>query len=528
MRIATALPGAASLLVLWLAVPETGHAQAFGTLAVSNLALAQSGYDPYRFDPMTNRAGVYDQFQLDFYRSSLRLGFRFELERDSQEVTDYALFTQRYASWREPYFYGRVGNFYTILGRGITHRSFELPGVVLEEPGNRSRYGPSRDLDGLLVEAGPRQLTATAFAGKPNDGTLSPGSGADRYVGTLFGGQLKGSPTPTTHLGATYARFDVTSGATTNEREWGSGFAEVDPFAFFDAGGVAMPLYFEYATLEGSFADWWSFSTADTVAHALYAGTSLLAGPFTLTAEWKDYRDFRLGTNDPPSLIKEHSRTLLNRSTHVLRPDDEEGYQFEAAWTRPDWLRVTANWSRADGSLATRPVRFEEHFAEAAYISPTSLFEADVFYDSGKDEWDGISERSAWGFTCTVPLPRAYSFAIDFETMSSTRSFVFTPGVRQEFDDLYLSGTLARAEWGSLSFVWERSTDPLAEDPDDALEPGVQPKSFLTAVLNVPLAGHHEATLTAGERRGGRACTAGTCYEVTPFRGVELRLASRF
>ena len=528
MRIGHAVRGAILASLALHASPEAGRAQVRGTLAVSNLLLAQSGYDPYRFNPVTNRAGVYDQFQVDYYVSSLQLGFRFELERDSQVLTDYAEFTQRYAAWSEPSFYGRVGNFYTILGRGITHRSFELPGVVLEEPGNRSRYGPSRDVDGVLLEAGPRFLSAIAFAGKPSDGTLSPGSGADRYAGTLFGGQVKGSPTPTTHLGATYSRFDVTSGSLTNEREWGSGFVEVDPFTFFPVGTVAMPLYFEYAMLEGSFQDWWKFSTADTVPHALYAGASLLAGPFTLTAEVKDYRGFRLGTNDPPSLIKEHSRTLLNRATHVLRPDDERGYQFEGAWALPTWLRVAANWSRADGDLAGRPVRFEEHFVEAVYTSPTSLFEADAFYDDGRDDWDGIADRDAWGVATTVPLPSGFSVAADFETMSSTRAFVFFPDVREEFDDTFLSGTVARAEWGSFAVVWERSTDPVVEDPEDYAEPGVQPKHFLSAVLNVPLRGRHEATLTAGERRGGRACTAGTCYEVTPFRGVELRLTSRF
>jgi len=34
--------------------------------------------------------------------------------------------------------------------------------------------------------------------------------------------------------------------------------------------------------------------------------------------------------------------------------------------------------------------------------------------------------------------------------------------------------------------------------------------------------------LFLGKRRGGLACTAGTCYQVQPFEGVELRLVSRF
>jgi len=96
------------------------------------------------------------------------------------------------------------------------------------------------------------------------------------------------------------------------------------------------------------------------------------------------------------------------------------------------------------------------------------------------------------------------------------------------FDDRYASLTLSRAGIGSLSGVWERSTDPEQEDPAFALEPGVRPRNFLAGIARATLSAHHEATLFVGERRGGRACTAGTCYEVQPFKGAELRLVSRF
>lgn len=52
--------------------------------------------------------------------------------------------------------------------------------------------------------------------------------------------------------------------------------------------------------------------------------------------------------------------------------------------------------------------------------------------------------------------------------------------------------------------------------------------NFLAGTLRATISGHHDATLFFGERRGGQACTAGTCYEVQPLEGVELRLLSRF
>ena len=108
-----------------------------------------------------------------------------------------------------------------------------------------------------------------------------------------------------------------------------------------------------------------------------------------------------------------------------------------------------------------------------------------------------------------------------FERINATRQFDGT------FHDVLVTGTVARAGWGSVSLSWERSTDSAQEEPDD-VAPGIQPRHFVAGVLNAQISGHHDLTLFAGERRGGRACTAGTCYEVLPFEGVELRLTSRF
>jgi hypothetical protein len=100
--------------------------------------------------------------------------------------------------------------------------------------------------------------------------------------------------------------------------------------------------------------------------------------------------------------------------------------------------------------------------------------------------------------------------------------------VVDRFNDHFASATVARAGRGSLAVQWERSTDPEQEDPASFGDGAAEPRHFVAAILGARVSERHEATLLAGERRGGRACTAGTCYEVQPFKGVELRLLSRF
>jgi hypothetical protein len=59
------------------------------------------------------------------------------------------------------------------------------------------------------------------------------------------------------------------------------------------------------------------------------------------------------------------------------------------------------------------------------------------------------------------------------------------------------------------------------------VDPQVHALTFVSAVVNARLTERHQATLTFGKRRGGLACTAGTCYVVEPFKGAELRLTTR-
>ena len=496
-------------------------APAAAQVSGSSLLEAQNGNRPFNpFDPQPrNRIDLYDQLNLTYDLTQGRIGARFEINENSQDQNAYQVFTQRWAEWMDEGYKVRVGNFHTLLGRGLIHRSFELPGVVLDDIGLRSRFGPSRDVDGLFVEGSKGPVSGRLFGGRPTGGERSPAHdelGEDRYFGQLAGGQAAVTPRRDLMVGAAYLRSSNPAG----ESEFGSGFVEFDPLAGFHP--VSLPFYVEYAQQDGSLGEWFEFRNGEDVPHALYAGANLLWSTFALSAEWKDYRDFRLGTNDPPSLVKEHPWTLLNRNTHVLNATDEEGFQIETSWGHR-LGSVTVNRSRADGVFGRQSRRFEETYVEA-HVSPFGpwTWEGTLFYDRGRDGFQFITDRDIWGGSVTVvPLPDI-SLTIDFQTQCATRVGDV------DFNDQFLSCALARAGWGSAAVVWERSTDPAQEKIDDFAEPGIQARYFLAGVISGRLTGRHEATLFFGERRGGPACTAGTCYEVQPFVGVELRLVSRF
>jgi hypothetical protein len=490
--------------------------------AVTNLLEFQAGNIP--FTEPANRTDIYDQFQIEYGFTRGRIGLRYEQDQNSEDQFDYRVITQRWAEWADPRLRVRVGNFYTLLGRGLVHRSFELPAVVLDQPGVRSRYGPSRDVDGVMVDGAWGPVAGRLLGGTPNSGLYSAAPeneqfGLERYVGTLMGGQLAATVWRDARLGGTYLR---TSNGQGVQRELGSVFVGLDAFRLTGLPGASLPIYVEYAGADRPLGDGW-FRTGARDTFALYAGAELLAGAFAFSAEWKDYREFRLGINDPPSLVREHAYTLLNRATHVLDATREQGFQLEGSWTAPAWGSVLANWSRADG----HGDRFEERYVELhAVPEAMQAWEATVFYDEGKDEFSSIASRRIYGGVALWRMTDRWSVAVDLERQEAMRTLIGVPSVW--FNDDYAALTVSLAGIGSLTGQWERSTDPEQEDPALALDGEVDPRHFFAAIAKATITEHHEATLLIGDRRGGRACTAGTCYEVQPFRGVELRLLSRF
>ncbi len=491
----------------------TGFEAAPARVSVTNLVEAQFGNDPFAsfLGQPENATSTYDQLSAEVAWGGLLFGFRHESLDDSQDEASAREFTQRYAEVRADGLRVRAGDFYSILGRGLTFRAFELPGVVLQDPGSRARRSFSRERDGVLAEGAWGPASVRALSSSDDDGTISGGEfAADVWRGS--------------RAGVTYVR--TTNAGATLSREAGSGFLELDPFALAGLSAVALPVYAEYAQLDRSFGEFFELRTGDRVPHALYVSTELVAGPFAASVEWKDYRDFRLGTNDPPSLVREHAYALPNRATHVLNAESEHGVQAELSWGARGWGALTLNHSRSAGTPAGSELRFEENYAEL-HVAPERVawLEGTAFFDRGFDTFASIREREIYGASATVRAFGPWSATLDLERLDAERRNLFAPN--EGWTDLYASVQLARASWGSIAWLWQRTTDPLEEEPD-LFGGTVDPRTYRAVTASAVLGRAHTLQLFVGERRGGPACTAGTCYEVQPFEGAELRLVSRF
>jgi hypothetical protein len=503
-----------------LALPASRDAAA--QVAAQNLLDVQAGRDPFQTGA-TDQVDFYDQANLEAMFGEFRLGLRFETNRTSLETAQpsYGEFTLRWAEWQDDRLRVRVGNFYSLIGRGLIHRSFELKGVILDDVSTLSRYTPGRDVDGALVDAAAGPFGATLLSGSPNLGQLAPSAGNARYSGQLnvASGGLR-LPRGA-RVGGTYARFAEEAGTRT---ELAGAILELDPARLTGFEPVQTPIYLEYAMRQPDAGRFFRFETGDDApGTALYAAANALWGPLGVSAEWKSYRDFQLGYNDPPSLVREHAFPLLNRNTHVLDANHEDGFQIEATAVLGAFGTLTGNWSRADGFTAA-PRRFEERYLELQ-VGPGAPWQVIAFADDGQDLFPAasISDRTIAGMSGAVTLREVWGVTASVEFLDAQKvNFFGTP--TYEVVERYASLGVSRGGWGSMGLQWERTTDPVYGDPDapDA------PNTFVAAVVTTDLTPRHQLRLFAGERRGGPACTAGTCYVVAPFEGVEMRLTSRF
>ncbi len=460
---------------------------------------------------------LYHQFNLDYAIADFQVGVRGETFGANATNRNYGQFLQRSASYRRSGFEATVGNFYAIVGSGLLLHAFELPGVITESRGSRRRYQIVRDLDGVQVRYRAKRAEVLLLRGAPINSNLPPGlAGVERRPAVLHAGSLQLKPHPHFDVGVSATRYPVgrrqETAAAFNAR-W-----RLAPWlASLGLSGVYADLQGEYAQRDVEFARF--FSLDRDLGRALYLAATLAAGPWGLSLEYKDYEDFALEhINNPPPLIREHSAYLLNRITHDLLADDEQGYQAELSYALPSGQTLTANATRAtrrgDSGAVLREffVQMDSPLGQRADVQLFADFSHNQILLDDKSRllgthWEWLPDGS-------------YTFEFDAQFQDVDRRF---GDLALPYTNHYYALAVHRAPGLSAAVQIQRTSDEL--------ETGADPSGITWwRGLNIgaDIGEGHIINVFAGQRRSGLACTAGICYEVLGFKGVEVRLLNRF
>ena len=501
-----------ALLLVGLAMPTLGQ------VSLTTLTEMQVGNLPDR-SPRDLRT-FYHQLNLDYSDSGFQVGLRAETFGSSASGRNYGHLAQRFAHYRGGDLQFTAGHFFAIVGNGLLLRSFELPGVITEERGSRRRYQRTRDLDGIQVSYRWNGADILLLRGTPVDSALPPElRGFERRGGTVQGGAVKLHPWPFLTAGIGLVELkeagEEAIGATTHAR-----LRLVPMLERLGVEGVYADLYGEYAHRDAQVDRWFSLNRA--LSRALYLSGTATAGGWGLSLEYKDYQDFLIAeVNNPPTLIREHDAFLLNRDTHDLLADDETGVQAELIYGFAGGQMLTANFTRANrrhGSGEADDMDLEEVFL--AFDTPVSRsLQLQLWVDFSRDQIFADDKRRSVGSLLDWEVDEAHSLNANVQFQTVDRSF---GDLVLPHKNLYLNLGLDSSVWsGSLSL--QRSTD--------TLETGASPNGktyWWGGNLNWRARPGHSVNLFAGKRRFGLACTAGSCYEVLGFEGVELRAINQF
>jgi len=447
-------------------------------------------------------ASLFDtRVELDMETGPVRVGLVYRFYEPSDQDYPGALdlpgseFRQRFAEFSKDSFRVRAGDSFVTFGRGLALRSYEE--VELEH---------DTSLDGLLVEARRGALTLQGIAGTVDEDVTASRVREHIVRGVRVGTSVAGW-------------LDVAANAVGRRSNLVDEEVELpeDAVHFEDrvlgaeTSAWVGPVSFgaEYVGRTGENP---TDPTDEVAGHGTYLSATVDLTWATVFGEFKDYENLDHYLVNPPTCVREHLWTLMNRVTYEIDLDDERGFLAEVSAPVGDALYMTGGASEArthDGDLS-----HWEIFGHADH----------AFHERVRG-----SLAASWS---REYLGNEYN---DFtEHVSGAAEVVITAGAGRPIE-LVVEGQRTEEFYGSehTDLLYSFTTYPgddmtfsvLAETTDDA----TSERDVWTSVeVRTQVAPDVEVSLMMGTERGGKKCTGGICYTEPEFEGCRVRLTGFF
>lgn len=438
-------------------------------------------------------------------KGGLRLGVQFVVNEPpaSFSAQDTVIgFAQRYLEYRKGGLYLRAGNFYSLLGRGLVLRTFD----------SRTLRWDS-NIDGVKAEFRHSLFDVQGIYGKPRKTRLDyeelndtePGAMGVRFP-ALYGGELKIKPASQFALGGTYVSQSPSKGENIDNTQRGSVFGEVNlDFASF---------YGEYGKSKTP-----QVNNPEVKGDAIYASANLFFGALSLLGEYKKYDNFAFESgllNNPPTAIREHLFTLLNRHQLVQNADDEQGYLVGLDYPVIDGGILSLNYSHTE-NLADKLV-YEDVYGQFEW---DEFLGAEWTWGAGRQR-DEVARYLNFVNSTSYQFTDYYSVNLIFEHQHA-KVYGNNKFTERQYYNQLLTLSLNRAPLWSLSFLGEQSTDQFA----DPKHPDRERHFWAGGQLDLKILERIDLSIFGGARREGKICIGGVCVVKPELQGVEVTLIAR-
>jgi hypothetical protein len=403
----------------------------------------------------------------------------------------------RYAALEHQDLAIRAGHFFSTFGRGLTLRSYE--DVDLEH---------DTVLDGLSLDYRIGDVSLAALSG----------IATDDEAGTAYTEHVVRAA----RAGVPVADWLEVAGSVV-ERSRTARDEEVDlpdEIARFEdtvVGGEvsvwAGPVTFaaEYATRDGANP---ATDEDEVEGHAAYASATLSLAPITVFGEFKDYEEYDHLLVNPPTAVRDHLWTLMNRATYQIDLDDERGFLVEATAPVGDAFFLMGGASEArnhDGDL-----RHWEMFGQVDWtVGETTAYlgaaRSREYVFAGGEAAGKFTDRTTVGATLEAGILSGQMVEVTAEGQATE-----TPEGKS-YEDYIVSA----AYYPGLDFTLIATAERTTSDSSDR-------DSWFMAEVRKLVDDDFEVSLSAGTERGGKKCTGGVCFIEPEFEGVRLRFTRFF
>jgi len=418
---------------------------------------------------------------LTLQRQNLHLGLRYEINRPpdpfifpQDTLLDNYELTYRFAEFHYKNLTARIGNFYTMFGRGLVLRTYEDRNLRVDN-----------NLDGLKLIFSDQSYKVQIISGKMRDKY-------NRRKNTLYGFDSEISPFESIHLGGSFLFQD-------NPRN------EIQQLM---AARINLT------------QDWWDFYAEVAMPDlnqdpSFYLALNLIYEQFAITAEYKDYNRLSFknfyGTeyNAAPSLTREHAFALLNRHPHFLNLNDERGYQFEGTYFPTDELEILINHSQTF-NLDNTSI-FQEYYAEIHHY-----FSENLEYRLAGD----------WNFDLTTRTENITPIADVTYNLSERDQ------IHLSYQHQHTKNTIDKSEYDNELLLLEYSHSPFITlalvgeytNKHKLKNVILERHTWLYGNVTFNFWRNQQLSLLYGSRQEGFVCVGGICRYEPEFKGFEIKL----
>jgi len=472
----------------------------------------------YSFDWKTKLEILENWLNLDYQQRNVSAGVRFEVFQPNDPNPSISRGRSRYADIAFKYVGVRVGtshegaaltvgNYYALFGRGLILKSYEDRSIRVDN-----------NLLGVKAVGNYAGVTFTALTGQALNFS---GERAD----ILHALDIEWNGLGFLGVGGTFAAHQPDAAGAARTR---LASLRIQPrlgsFDFYGEYGIKQ----NNDIREAAFGD-----DGGIIGRALYGSAGWYLGPFSVVGEYKLYDNYGFRTSDqsslynsPPSLRRDYSYILLNRHPSPTDPDNEQGFQLESNLTAGEETSLNASYSLTRtldaGSYYQRILKTSSlprtAFREA-YAQVTRLWTDELTLSAALGYREEFASNTK-AVTPVLDLRYALSATHSLRGIIEHQQVTDRTTTEKYFDDV-LTLEFHSAPDLSLSLVVEMQTREPASGSRERTWWGFTQVGF-------KIADHTDGTLLVGSRQAGNICVGGVCRYEPEFRGIELKLMSRF